>query len=94
MKIRPLRDFIAVTKEEGPKQTTSGLYLAPTAEEKMITGTVVAVGSGRVAADGKVVPLEVALGDKVAFNRNLATELKSGDDTFLLIREDQLVAVV
>lgn len=91
--IVPLRDFIVVTKEDGPKTTASGLYM-PTESEKVVSGTVLAVGSGRVASNGTVVPMEVKVGDKVAFNRNFATELKSGGETVLLLREDQLLAVL
>jgi chaperonin GroES len=93
MNIVPIRDFIAVSKDDGPKTTASGLYIAHT-EEKNITGFVIAVGSGRVAMNGTVVPLEVVVGDKVVFNKNLAAEVKNGETTVLVLREDQIICVL
>lgn len=95
MSIQPIRDFIVVTKEEAPKQTQSGLYLAPSAtEEKIVTGTVLAVGSGLIAGDGSKIPLEVKAGDKVAFNKNMAVEVKTGAETHLLLREEHVLCVI
>jgi chaperonin GroES len=95
MSIQPLRDFVVVAKEEAPKQQAGSLIIRPdNVEEKLIRGKVVAVGSGRVAADGSVVPLEVSVGDRVVFNKNFATELTEGGETALLLREDQLLAIL
>jgi len=94
MSVQPLRDFILVTKHEAPKQTSAGLYMPDTAEEKVVTATVVAVGSGRVTADGSVVPLEVKKGDKVVFNKHYATDLTVDNETFYLLKEEQLFCVV
>lgn len=94
MNVQPLRDFVVVSKDESVKTTPGGLFVPSTNEEKIVTGTVMAVGSGRVVADGTVVPLEVKVGDKVAFNKNLATELKVGGETYLLLREDQALCVL
>lgn len=93
MTVHPIRDFIVVVKDEGPKQTASGLYLGHT-EEKNVTGTVVAVGSGRVTMNGSVIPLDVNVDDKVVFNKNLATEVKEGEKSFLVLREDQIICVL
>lgn len=93
MSVHPIRDYVVVSKEEGPKTTASGLYIAHT-EEKNVTGSVVAVGSGRISMNGTVIPLEVVVGDKVVFNRNLATEVKDGETSFLVLREDQVVCVL
>lgn len=94
MNVHPLRDFVVVTKEEGPKQTPGGLYVPTTVEDKVVTGTVTAVGSGRVSLDGTVIPLEVKVGDRIAFNRNLATEVKVDGETSHLLREDQILCVI
>lgn len=93
MSYKPLRDFLLVEKAESPKQTAGGLFMPDTVEDKVVTGTVVAVGSGRVTSDGKVVPLEVSMGDKVVFNKNYAVELKDGDKTLLLLKEEQVFCV-
>jgi chaperonin GroES len=94
MPVQPLRDFILVTKEETPKQTTGGLYMPDTVEEKVVSGTVVAVGTGRVTSDGSVLPLEVKKGDKVVFNRHFATDLNVDNQTYYLLKEEQLFCVV
>jgi chaperonin GroES len=94
MNVQPLRDFVVVTKDEAVKQSPGGLYVPATAEEKVVTGNVIAVGSGRVGLNGEAIPLEVKVGDKVAFNKNMATEVKVGHETALLLREDQLLCIV
>lgn len=94
MNVQPLRDFVVVAKDDAVTQTPGGLFVPAIVEDKIVTGTVVSVGSGRVAADGTVVPLEVKAGDKIAFNRNFATELKLGGETCHLLREDQILCVI
>jgi chaperonin GroES len=95
MSIQPLRDFVVVTKEEAPKQFAGSLIHRPdTVEDKLVRGKIVAVGSGRVAADGSVVPLEVHVGDVIVFNKNFATELTDAGQTALVLREDQILAVI
>lgn len=94
MNVQPLRDFVVVSKDEAAKQTPGGLYVPATSEKKIVTGTVTAVGSGRVGLNGEAIPLEVHVGDKVAFNRSMATEVEVGGETALLLREDQLLCIV
>lgn len=94
MSVQPLRDFIAVKKDEVAKTTKSGLFLPGDIEDKNVVGTVVAVGSGRVSVNGTVVPLEVHVGDRIAFNKNMAVELKDGEETVVILREDQVLAVL
>lgn len=93
--LQPIRDYIVISKDEVSDKTEGGIIYRPaTAEEKIITGSVLEVGSGRVSMDGTVVPLEVKKGDKIFFNKNLATELKDGQKTVFLLREDQVLAIV
>ena len=94
MSVHPLRDHVVVTKDEAAAQTKGGLFIPQTSEEKVVTGTVLAVGSGRITVDGTVVPLEVVVGDKVAFNKNMAIELKFSGETSYLLREDQVLCVL
>ena len=94
MSVSPIRDSIVVSKDAGPEKTQSGLYIAHT-EEKNVTGTILAVGSGRVSLDGStVIPLAVNVGDKVLFNKNMAQEVKDGDTTVLVLREDAIICVI
>lgn len=95
MSIQPLRDFVLVVKEKTDEKTPGGLLYRPdTVEEKIIRATVVAIGSGRVTLDGSVVPMEVAVGDRVVFNKSLATELTDGEEKVLILREDQLLCIM
>lgn len=94
MNVRPIRDFIVVSKEEAPKQTSSGIYLPPSADDKLVSGFVMAVGSGLIAGDGSKVPLEVRAGDRVVFNKNMAVELKEEDKVFFLLREEHVLCVL
>lgn len=95
MTIQPLRDFIIVEKApETEKRSAGGIIVPGTSEAKVLTARVLAVGSGKVALDGTVVPMEVKVGDSVVFNRNFATEITAGSETVLLLREEQIFAVV
>lgn len=95
MNVKPLRDFVVVSKETVTETKTASGIVMVTHVEKVAKGTVLAVGSGLLATNGSVVPLEVQVGDQVAFNSNLATELKTDDGTtVLLLREEQLLAVI
>lgn len=91
MKIQPLRDFIAVIKEEAQKKSAGGIILTEPLDEKIVKGTVVAVGSGILTSTGTTVPLEVKVGDVVYFNKNLAVEIKDGDGALHMLREEQIL---
>ena len=91
--IIPIRDSIVVKKEETASKSSGGLYIAHV-EEKNVKGTVIAVGSGRVTMSGGVVPLDVAVGDKVLFNKSAASEVKDGEETFLVLREDGVICIL
>ncbi len=93
MSVQPIRDFITVSKEDSARTTASGLHLVTT-EEKNISGTVLAVGTGRVTMNGSIVPLDVKVGDKIMFNKNLAVEVKNGNDSVWVLREDQVICVI
>ena len=94
MSLKPLRDYVLVTKDEAPQQTAGGLFLPGTVEDKVVQGTVVSVGSGHLTSEGAVVPLEVVVGNKILFNRNHATDLKADGTTLFLLREDQIMCVL
>lgn len=93
MNYKPLRDYLLVTKDEVSKQTAGGLFMPDSVEDKVVTGTVVAVGSGHVSKDGAVVPLEVKAGDKVVFNKSYAVELKFDGKPVLLLKEENLFCI-
>lgn len=93
MSIQPIRDFIAVSKQDAASKTASGLFI-PTSEDKCVTGVVLAVGSGRVALNGTAIPLEVKVGDTVKFNKSMAVEVTHEGQTALLLREEQVICVL
>ena len=90
-KIRPLYDRVLVQRLEDDNKTASGLYIPDNAKEKAQTGKVVSVGVGRVTSEGKVVPLQVKVGDVVFFGKYAGTD--AGKD-HLIIREEEILGVV
>jgi chaperonin GroES len=94
MKIRPLHDRILVQRIEEEQKTKGGIIIPDTAKEKPQEGRVVAVGNGRVDEDGKVRPLDVKKGDRVLFNKYSGTEVKLEGEEHLIIREEDVLAVL
>ena len=94
MNVRPLFDRILIKRNEEPTKTKSGLFLPETTKEKPSEGTVLAVGNGRVADDGKVTTLTVKVGDQVIFGKYSGTEIKIDGDDRLILREDDILGIV
>ncbi len=94
MNLRPLHDRVAIKRLEEEEKSPGGIVIPDTAKEKPQTGEVVAVGEGRVLDNGKVVPLDVKVGDKVLFGKYSGTEVTIGDEDYLLMREDDILAVI
>ncbi len=94
MKIRPLHDRVLIKRLDEESKTTGGLFIPDTAKEKPIQGKVIAVGSGKRDKDGKVVALDVKAGDKVLFSKYSGTEVKIDGDEHLIMREEDLLAVL
>ena len=94
MKVRPLHDRILVRRIEEEEKTKGGLIIPDTAKEKPQEGKVIAVGKGRVSEDGKLLPLDVHKGDRVLFTKYAGNEIEVGGDEHLIIREDDVLAVL
>ena len=94
MKIRPLHDRVIVRREEEEAKTAGGILLPGSAQEKPHRGVVVAVGSGRVLDNGDVRPVDVKVGDKVYFGKYSGTEIKVDGEELLIMREDDIIAIV
>ena len=94
MKIRPLHDRVIVRREEEDRMSTGGIVIPDTAAEKPIRGEVVAAGNGKRLDGGSVRPLDVKKGDKVLFGKYSGTEVKVDGEDLLVMREDDLMAVV
>ena len=94
MNIRPLHDRIIVERLEEETKTAGGLIIPDTAKEKPQQGKVIAVGKGKKTEDGKVLPLDVKVGDKVLFGKYAGTDIKIEGQEFLMMREDDILGVV
>ncbi len=93
MAIQPLGDRILVKLLEGEDKTSGGIILPDAAKEKPQVGKVVAVGKGRLLEDATVKPLEVKVGDTVLFAKYSGSEIEHEDKEFLILREDDILAV-
>jgi chaperonin GroES len=95
MDIRPLYDRIVVQRSDDAEQTTAGGLIIPdSAKEKPQRGEVVAVGNGKKTEDGKVIPLDVKVGDKILFGKYSGSDIKIGSDEYLIMREDEVLAIL
>jgi chaperonin GroES len=94
MTIRPLHDRIIVKRLQETEKTAGGLYIPDTAKEKPVEGRVIAVGSGKILEDGTVRKPDVKAGDKVLFAKYSGSEVKIDGEEHLILREDDLLAVV
>lgn len=94
MKIRPLHDRVIVKRIEEEETTKGGIIIPDTAKEKPSEGKIVAVGKGKVLDDGKVQALEVKKGDKILFGKYAGTEIKIEGKEHLIMREDDIIAIV
>jgi chaperonin GroES len=94
MKIRPLHDRIIVERLEEETTTAAGIIIPDTAKEKPQQGKIIAVGKGKVTEEGKVLPMDVKVGDKVLFGKYAGTDIKIEGKEYLMMREDDILGVV
>lgn len=94
MKLRPLHDRLIVKRLDGEEKTAGGLFIPDTAKEKPQKGTVIAAGNGKKTDEGKTVSMDVKVGDTVLFGKYAGTEIKVDGDELLMMREDDILAVV
>jgi len=94
MRIRPLHDRIIVKRTEEEEKTKGGIIIPDTAKEKPAEGKVIAVGEGRIKKDGTKIPLDVKVGDRILFSKYAGTEVKIDGEEHLMMREDDILAVI
>jgi chaperonin GroES len=94
MKIRPLYDRIVVKRIETQEQKVGGLFIPDSAKEKPQEGEVMAVGKGKRLEDGKVVPLDVEVGDRILFGKYSGSDIKLDNDEYLIMREDEVLGIL
>jgi chaperonin GroES len=94
LNLRPLGERVIVKAVEQEEKTASGIYLPDTAKEKPNQGEVLAVGPGRIAEDGKTVPMNVKAGDRVLYGKYSGQEVKLDGVEYLIIKESDIYAIV
>ncbi|MFK7814843.1 MAG: co-chaperone GroES [Gammaproteobacteria bacterium] len=94
MKLRPLHDRVVVKRMEEEKTSPGGIVIPDSATEKPIKGKIVAVGNGKITDNGDVRKLDVKKGDEVLFGKYSGTEVKVDGDELLVMREDDIMAVI
>lgn len=94
MELKPLGDRVIVKADEAETTTASGLYLVKENKEKPQTGTVLAVGPGRLGKNGECLPMPVKVGDRVVYGKYGGTEITHEGQNLLILRADDLFAVI
>jgi chaperonin GroES len=90
----PLRDRVLIEPSKAEEKTAGGIVLPDTAKEKPKQGKVIAVGAGKPSDDGTIRPLAVKKGDKVLYGSFAGTEIKAGAETYLIMSEDDILAII
>ena len=94
MTVRPLHDRIIVQRIDEGEQHVGGIIIPDTAKEKPQQGTVIAAGNGKVNDDGKRVPLDVKVGDRILFGKYGGQEIKLDGEEYFIMKEDDVLAVI
>jgi chaperonin GroES len=94
MKAKPLHDRVVLKRIEETQTVKGGIIIPDTAKEKPMEGEVIAVGPGKIMEDGKRAPMDVKAGDRVLFGKYAGTEIKLDDEECVIMREEEILAVL
>ena len=94
MKIKPIREYVLIRRIESESKTAGGLIIPDTAKEKPVQGIVIAVGEGKVCENGNVIKPIVKANDKVLFTKWSGTEVKMNDETVVVMKESDIIAII
>jgi chaperonin GroES len=94
MHLRPLYDRLVVKRIEEKEQVQGGIIIPDSAKEKPQEGEVIAVGKGKRLDDGKLVPLDVKVGDRILFGKYSGNDIKINGEEYLILREDEVLGVI
>jgi chaperonin GroES len=94
MKLKPLGDRVVIKPLEQKEVKKSGIIIPDTAKEKPQEGEVVAVGKGKVSEDGKLIPMDVKVGDKILYGKYSGTEIKLEDVEYLIMHQEDILGIV
>jgi chaperonin GroES len=94
MKARPLSDRVLLKRIEEKEAVKGGIIIPDTAKEKPMEGEVISVGPGKIMEDGKRSPMDLKAGDRVLFGKYAGTEIKINDVEYVIMREEEILAVL
>ena len=94
MKFRPLQDRVVIRPVEQEAKTAGGILIPDTAKEKPMEGEVIAAGPGARSEDGRILPLDVKVGDRVLFGKWSGTEIKVGGEDVVIMKESDIMGIV
>jgi chaperonin GroES len=94
MKIRPLQDRVIVKRIAEEEKTKGGIIIPDSAKEKPQEGKIIAVGKGKVNDDGKFIPPQVKVGDRILFGKYSGSEIKLNGEEHLIMREEDILGVI
>jgi len=94
MSLRPLSDRILVARVDEDEKTKGGIIIPDTAKEKPAEGKIVATGNGRMGEDGKLLPMDVKVGDRILFSKYGGTDVKIDGIDYLILRQDDVLGVI
>jgi chaperonin GroES len=93
MQLKPLGDRVVLKRQEAEEKTQSGIILPDSAKEKPQAAVVIAVGPGK-EEDGKLIAMQVAVGDKVIYSKYSGTEVKVDDEEYVIVGQSEIIAKV
>lgn len=94
MSLRPLSDRILVERVDEDDKTKGGIIIPDTAKEKPAEGKIVATGNGRMGEDGKLLPMDVKIGDRILFSKYGGTDVKIDGIDYLILRQDDVLGII
>jgi len=94
MKVRPMHDKVLVKRLEEQETKKGGIIIPDTAKEKPQEGEVIAVGPGKMTDEGKRLPIDVKVGNKILFGKYSGNEVRVGDEEYLFVRESDILAIL
>jgi chaperonin GroES len=94
MNVRPLHDRVLIKRVEEKEVVKGGIIIPDTAKEKPMEGEVVAIGPGKITDDGKRAAMDVKAGDRILFGKYAGTEIKIDDQDYIIMREEEILAVL
>ena len=94
MKIKPIREYVLIRRLESESKTSGGLIIPDTAKEKPVQGIVIGLGEGKINDNGQLIKPVIKEGDKVLFTKWSGTEVKMDGETFLVMKENDIIAII